>query len=554
MYNNNNNKNNNDNIPNGFNNMMGGNPFGNPMMGNPFGNPMMMNPMMGNQMMMNPMMVNQMMMQQQQQFYQTMMSQFEKKVEELKEELQDKTFKQPKKQLPRLIYSEEDIEEEIVQPKHIQIVKKSNIKSKKQNNSVKSNYNNNIIDIDDMIDNEPIIKLIKHKSKPISKNHKKKTIKDAEQYVEQYVEDIDENTVVISNNDPIIDDLTINFKKVVNQDKMIDKGNNYWFKQENDDSNVIMYIKPLKNGEAHFDKVNYPKELYITYMINGDISNKYAIDISDYTLEVQKSVIEHNKQIEQIGLETPGKAMIYARTSTKNDISIDTQRVECFKYAKDNNIALNNFGFQYDQLSARHMNNLDHELGCWIKHVENNSDLIIYSVDRLSRHLGKGIMFLEEMKSRNITVHFILEQIKYNNLTNHAQLDMVYECLRKAENVSNLTSEKVQRSINKRKAEGHVFGQAPYGYKNIKVNDVRKRVEDNQEQENITMIIDKYNNIKSNIENNDYNLATICRHITEYLRKKNILYIGGRYFQDKHVKRIIKNYLQDSNNEIEVNE
>ena len=500
--------------------------FNNPNMGN---NPFGMNPNMGN----NPFGMNSMMALQQH-FFETMMKQFDKKVNEFKDELQ---VNKPK--LPTITYNNHNIidnndvhssvnEEEQHIKNPVKIIKKN--KKNQQKNIIKPNKiilpqnpnNNNLKNIS-----------------------KKKAIKDLENYIED-----DEDVVVIpKKNYKTIDMLTNDFEKIVNQDKMVDKKDNYWFQHENDDSNVIMYIEPLKDNESHFDNINYPKELYISHMVNGNIINRYAIDISKYTLEVQKTVIEHNQELTQQGIQGDGKALIYARTSTKNDISIDTQKVECLKYAKDNNIKLCNFGFQYDQLSARNMNNLDNELGFWTEKLENNTDLIIYSVDRLSRHLGKGIMFLEDIKRRNITVHFVLEQIKYNKNTNHAQLDMVYECLRKAENVSNLTSEKVTKSIQKRKAEGHVFGQAPYGFKHIKINGILKRVEDEQEQETITIIMDQYN---QNITNNNFTFT--CKKITDYLKQHNILYIGNTYFQYKHVKRIVKKQLNNMNLDYEINE
>ena len=284
---------------------------------------------------------------------------------------------------------------------------------------------------------------------------------------------------------------------------------------------------------------------YITEFVQPGITTEYLNDLC------HKYIIEHNTKLSTINPKIGminGKGFIYARTSNNNDISIDTQRETCFKYAHDNNIKLADFGFQYDQVSARNMNNLNHELGFWIDYVEDNADIIIYSIDRLSRNLEKGVKFLKSIVLRGIKVHFILENIVYSKDINAAHLDMIYNGLRNAEHVSNTTSEKVINSIRKRKAEGHVFGKAPYGFRNVMVDGIRKRIKDNKSQEIIRIVTKRYYEVVSNInqfketDGVQNNQTSICKYILKWLRQQNIKFNDDIHFTLQQIKRIILNH------------
>jgi len=151
------------------------------------------------------------------------------------------------------------------------------------------------------------------------------------------------------------------------------------FGQNYNNSNVISEIIPIKKVESHFDKDNYPNEVYKAIMLNGKVEEYKANDIHSYSLETHKYIYEHNQQITRTKANKTN-GFIYARCSTTNDISIETQRQACFAYAKAMNIKLVSYGYQYDNnVSARNMNNLKYELGFWEKRIPEDGNLIIYS-------------------------------------------------------------------------------------------------------------------------------------------------------------------------------
>ena len=363
-------------------------------------------------------------------------------------------------------------------------------------------------------------------------------------------------------------------KRKYNEDKNVDKltnmldnvldGNMYVVEEpKNKESyaefgqsltNIINSIYPKDKNNANFNKKTHPNEIYITEMTHGKTLLLKAIDIHEYSLETHKYIYEYNNSVIPRGNPS---GFIYTRCSTSNDISIETQRKACFDYAKSNGIMLLPFGYQYDNnVSARNMNNLDFELGFWEKHIPDGSDMIIYSVDRLSRNLLKGIQFLESLSARKINIHFVTNEIIYNANVSAAAKSMIQQELQTAEKYSNITSEKVKGTINRLRQEGHIFGRAPYGYKHVKIDNIRKRVHNNEERENIRQIIDRYNNYITSFENFPENvgikksISTIRRQLVRWCNRTGLKYRNGKNYTTQQIKYIVDstNNNNDNNN------
>jgi DNA invertase Pin-like site-specific DNA recombinase len=299
-------------------------------------------------------------------------------------------------------------------------------------------------------------------------------------------------------------------------------------------------------------------------MLNDDKYESKALDIHQYSLETHKYIYEYNNALAITNLNSKKNqaysnmdptGLIYARCSTENDISIETQRKACFKYAKDKGIKLLSFGFQYDNnVSARNMNNLNYELGFWENQIPDHCDLIIYSVDRLSRDLLKGIQFLEKLSSRGINIHFITNEIIYNINISAAAKSMIQQELQTAEKYSNMTSEKVKNTFKRLREEGHVFGKAPYGYKHIKIGEIRKRIPDNQEKENIRKISERYNNYVSTFENYPENqgvkktATNIIKALIRWCNRSGLKYRHGKHYTLSQIKCIINAANNAANN------
>lgn len=327
----------------------------------------------------------------------------------------------------------------------------------------------------------------------------------------------------------------------------LQQSRNAEFGQEADESNIICGLTPIDRNQAHFDSANYPNEQYKTVMINGDSKTLPAKDISPDALETGKVVYEHNTKLVANGNAPVGKAFIYARSSRTNDISIETQRKACIQYAGDNNLELLSFGFQSDNnISARNMGNLNHELGFWKDEIPNDSHIIIYSVDRLSRHLIKGMQFLDEMATRGIRVHFTTHEIVFHSGSSAAIRAMVQQELQSAEKFSNIASEKVRTTMARLRREGHVFGRAPYGYKHALIGNIRKRIPDNREQQNIRKIQSQYEYIMGNWDNNPetagtrYSKASMIRVLGRWCNRSGLKYRNQKNYTTSQVRKIVE--------------
>jgi DNA invertase Pin-like site-specific DNA recombinase len=377
---------------------------------------------------------------------------------------------------------------------------------------------------------------------PIQQNTIKKqsrTSNKNEQKLKKTVEHENQDAALANLFDNVLDDNM----QVVNPNQY----NYAEFGQELDNSNVIARIIPVDKEHAHFDNAQYPNETYKTVMLNDVEKILPAKNISVDALETGKIVYEHNKKLATSGQAISGEAFIYTRCSRTNDISIETQRKACIQYAATHNLKLLSFGYQSDNnISARNMGNLNHELGFWKDHIPNNSHIIIYSVDRLSRHLVKGMQFLEEMTSRGIRVHFITHELVYHSGISAAGHSMVQQELQSAEKFSNIASEKIRSTNARLRQEGHVLGRAPYGYKHTLINGVRKLIPNNEEQANINKIKTRYtylmNNWKNNPETATLRLSKICmlRILLRWCNRTGLKYRKQQNYTILQLNKIIQ--------------
>ena len=318
-------------------------------------------------------------------------------------------------------------------------------------------------------------------------------------------------------------------------------------------SNIISKLTPVDPSKAHWNNTTHPKEQYNAVMMNGNETIYTAAELSDYTLETHQYINKHNSSMNKHKQGSKRKitsiiGFIYARCSTENDTSIETQITACLEYARNKGIKLLPFGCQYDNgISARNMNNLDFELGAWSDYLEDGAQLIIYSVDRLSRHLLKGLQYLDKMVARGVSIHFVMSEIIYDANISAAAKSMVQMELQAAEKVSNQTSEKVRATIKRKRAEGHVFGKAPFGYKHIKIAGVMKRIANEKEMRIIEHVNSlfakmvakphKYSELNSTFRN--ITEIDIIKAVIRDCNRKGYRYRTGKPLTPAQVRRIL---------------
>ena len=490
---------NNDNMSNGMN----GNMFN--MQFNPYGMNMPIQNNMMNPMMMNPMIMQQHIMQQQM-MQQNMMQQ--QMMQNIIEKAVDNAVKK------------------VVGNITIPAIE-NNIDSLMQINEINDADENENEDIDD--ETVVIQKNKKQRNMPIAKEPKKKTDDNKKQKDDKVIENF----------------LAGIFDKSLDSNRNKEpKDNSFGIDKKN--CNIIIGMTPKNKDEAHFNKVTHPNEVYvIQFMGARDYDELYAIDLNEYALETHKYINEHNNSIRSTAMTMQG--FIYARSSSDNTVSINTQRDSCFKYAMENGIGLLRFGYQYDNnVTGRNMANMEQELGYWFEHIPNGSHTIIYSVDRLSRNVAKGIVFIQNAVSRNITLHFVTNELKYGKDSSATSLGNIQTLLVDAEKFSNMTSEKIRNTHKRLLEEGHEFGRAKYGFQVDKSSGVRKLVRNEDEQEVVKKIKEKFNDVSENFDNyqQQENLKRTYQSIYEFIARwcarSGIKYRNDEPITDKIVHRIVK--------------
>jgi DNA invertase Pin-like site-specific DNA recombinase len=320
----------------------------------------------------------------------------------------------------------------------------------------------------------------------------------------------------------------VNVSLINKKQKVKSKYNNdINFKQWSDNRNVIKIIQPINHNDAHFNNKTHPNEKYMVEFTTGNKEELIAFDINEYTLDSHKIIYEHNNSINQDNIK--GTSVIYTRTSSPNGISHKTQLDECLKYAKTHSLILTGYHCD-DGVSGRHGYNLKNgELGFWTKYINNGTHFIIYSVDRLTRHLLSGINYIDNLVSRNIDIHFVTNKIVYNTNISSMHKSMIQQELQTAEKYSNDTSEKIKGTIKRLKAEGHcVGGRIPYGVKRIVIDGIRKQVPNPNEVDNIKIIKSKYYEIWNNF--NKY------KNVIKNKSKYQILQYLQNWCNENHIK------------------
>jgi DNA invertase Pin-like site-specific DNA recombinase len=338
-------------------------------------------------------------------------------------------------------------------------------------------------------------------------------------------------------------------------------------------STIISQLTPVEKI-AHWNNITHPNEQYNAVLMNGNNTIYTATELSNYTLETHQYINKYNSSLinkkqknSSKHKQNPIMGFIYARCSAENDTSIETQITACMEYARNKSIKLLPFGCQYDNgISARNMNNMDYELGVWSDYLEDGTHLIIYSVDRLSRHLLKGLQYLEKMVARGVSVHFVMSEIIYDANISAAAKSMVQMELQASEKVSNQTSEKVRATIKRKRSEGNVFGKAKFGYKHIKINGIIRRVINLTEM----IVIEHIKNLFAKMVSNPRKYSELSKyngyshhHITEIdiikavirdCNRKGMRYRNGKPLTPTHIRRILDhNYLDvDADDEEDV--
>ena len=325
-------------------------------------------------------------------------------------------------------------------------------------------------------------------------------------------------------------------------------------KQSTKNTYIVYSIDPVCIDNANFNNISHPNERYVNTMcrnVNNNINDTElheseiyeASEINTYSLDTHRQRYNHNIKLNGNGNENNNiiaDTFIYARCSRDNDCSITTQLDSCLKYALVHNLKLLPFGIQYDNnVCARQMQNLKHELGFWTQYIPDNSNLILYSVDRLSRNLLLGIQYLDKLLLRNIKIHFVTNEVIYSKTMTATSKSLVQQELVSSEKYSNITSEKIKHSMKRLRDAGNYIGNVSYGYKIININGIRTLTQHSAQQQIIKIIINKYN-ISFAVNKT---CSTSILNVIKYCNSAGIYNKKNTSFTQSQIETILKNNL-----------
>ena len=136
--------------------------------------------------------------------------------------------------------------------------------------------------------------------------------------------------------------------------------------------------------------------------------------------------------------------------------------------------------------------------------LEPGDNLVFYSIDRVGRHSFSVMKFLEDCINKDVKIHFTKENIIYDKNTSSHIKKIIYQSILDSEHYSDLTSEKVRKSIEKRRKEGYHFGKAPYGSKIVKNISGKTGLTSNKNEQKILKKV-------FSLFRNNYNNKYYCR-------------------------------------------
>ena len=204
---------------------------------------------------------------------------------------------------------------------------------------------------------------------------------------------------------------------------------------------------------------------------------------------------EYEKHLANKRLHT-GQQRVYAycRTSRRNsdrEVSLEDQKEYCLKYAERNNLSV--IGVYCDNgVSASKITN-QFGLNFILNEIGPGEGIVFYDISRFSRDMMGAMKVLEELKGNGVIVHAIHDNVSWNGIATNRH--NFRQLLSASQLHSDITSEKVKRSIEFRRRRGDHIGGTSYGYTTDLVNGVRKLVKDPEESQVVTSMFDEMGNI-----------------------------------------------------------
>lgn len=232
------------------------------------------------------------------------------------------------------------------------------------------------------------------------------------------------------------------------------------------------FIKSIKNTVSSTICFNHHR-LMPEDLIDETINSNETIT-SNETINSNKTHIFNNNQ-----------ALIYIRVSTIEQ-DIGAQKFSCEQFCNQHKLEIKKI---YIEKCSAFKSKSQPEL-YKLLNENSNCNLIIFSIDRLSRNIQIGNELLKKMENKNITLISVKENI---NLSTALGKHNFRNYINAAQYESELISERVKNNIKYKRANNLHIGKAPYGYQ----IENQKLIKNIEEYSVINFIINNFGKKKS---------------------------------------------------------
>ena len=227
-----------------------------------------------------------------------------------------------------------------------------------------------------------------------------------------------------------------------------------------------------------------------------------------------------------------GSYQSYFSGFPEGNLSLDSQKEMLMKYCVDKKLMIKSIEMD-DGVSARDPLKLK-GLNKIIDNIQYNEVLLILDFSRFSRNTQAGLKLLNDLDSKGAHIYSVLDGMNYDTPSARHCVRTTLSC---AQMESDLKSIKVKATFENIKNKGGFLGkEAPFGYKVVRINGLRKLENNTYEQK----ILKEIKELAVSYSNNRFR----DRVIADKLNNKNIK-MRGKAFNKQIIRNIIKKEFQN---------
>jgi len=198
--------------------------------------------------------------------------------------------------------------------------------------------------------------------------------------------------------------------------------------------------------------------------------------------------VEIGSLCNKMSLRYNGRAIIYARVSTKNQtngVSLQSQIQFCEDYCKDKNYEV--IETVTETKSAKTLKNQKNLVN--IVYDNRDINIVIFEASRLSRNLKDCINLMDLCSQKNIVIHIVEKGLISTN-SNDLKV-IINDLIDGQTEITNLSS-RMKRSVRYKKINNIYFASVPkYGF-NYTGTGISKKIITNPSEQKIALLIRKF--------------------------------------------------------------